>query len=240
MKAKFVIIVLSIYISLLFQICCSPVNKYRHKEDFSIWENDIKKFEFLDSTEEYPEKSILFAGSSSIRLWLTIKEDMAPYPVIQRGYGGAKLSDFAYYAERIIYPHQFKAIVLFIANDISGSEYDKTPEEVAELFKYILKVIRKKYPEIPVFWIQITPTWSRWEVWEEINQANELIKNICEKSPNTCYIKTSHYFLNEKGIPKKELFIEDNLHLNREGYKIWTDIIKNELDKYLNKDFYKG
>ena len=56
---------------------------------------------------------------------------MAPYPVIQRGYGGARLSDFAVYADRIISPHPCRAIVLFVANDITGSKSDKSPREVA-------------------------------------------------------------------------------------------------------------
>ena len=98
------------------------------------------------------------AGSSSIRLWETLQEDMAPYPVIQRGYGGARLSDFAVYAERILHPHENSGIVLFIANDIAGTENDKTPREVLGLFKNVVKTIRKKFPDTAVFWIGITPT----------------------------------------------------------------------------------
>ena len=86
----------------------------------------MQKFEALDQRENYPDNSVIFAGSSSIRLWETLEEDMAPYPVIQRGYGGARLSDFAVYAERILYHHKNSGIVLFIANDIAGTENDKT------------------------------------------------------------------------------------------------------------------
>ena len=48
-----------------------------------------------------------------------LEKDMAPYSVIQRGFGGSKLSDFAVYADRIFAPHPCKAIVLFVANDIT-------------------------------------------------------------------------------------------------------------------------
>ena len=110
---------------------CSPLGKYRNLPEVKSWENDIKNFEQLDNTEKYQDDAILFAGSSSIRLWTTLEKDMAPYHVIQRGYGGAKLSDFAVYARRIFDPHPCKAIVIFVANDITGTEQDKTPEEVA-------------------------------------------------------------------------------------------------------------
>ncbi len=85
----------------LILLSCSPVSKYRNLPEVLSWENDIRNFEQLDKTVKYPDDAILFAGSSSIRLWSTLENDMAPYHIIQRGYGGAKLSDFAVYAKRI-------------------------------------------------------------------------------------------------------------------------------------------
>jgi lysophospholipase L1-like esterase len=46
------------------------------------WDGAIKKFEMLDKRSDYAADSILFIGSSSIRLWETLGRDMAPYPVI--------------------------------------------------------------------------------------------------------------------------------------------------------------
>lgn len=223
-------ILLSIAFALL---SCSPIRKYENLPEVKAWENDIQKFEQLDKSETYPNDAILFAGSSSIRLWTTLERDMAPYPIIQRGYGGAKLSDFVVYADRIFDPHPCKAIVLFVANDITGSDQDKKPEEVASLFKNVLKTIRKLHPVTPVFWIEVTPTASRRKVWPEIQKANTLIKDICDKQRNTYFIKTDYAFLNENGAPKDELFRADKLHLTEKGYEVWTQIIKKELNNML-------
>lgn len=220
-------------ISLLLLVSCAPLSKYRDLPEVKEWESDIEKFEQLDVSKSYPSDAILFAGSSSIRLWSTIGKDMMPYNVIQRGYGGAKLSDFAVYADRIIYPHDCQAIVIFIANDISGGDNDKSPLEVSQLFKKTLYIIRRKYTDVPVFWISITPTPARWHVWPEIKEANEMIKKICEDHRNTYYIDTEKLFLTASGLPKNDLFIEDRLHLNSDGYAIWAGIIKNELNKIL-------
>jgi len=219
----------------LVLLSCSPVRKYQSLPEVKAWENDIKHFEQLDKSTTYPENSVLFAGSSSIRLWSTIDSDMAPYPVIQRGFGGSKLSDLCVYAERIIDPHPCAAIVLFVANDITGSKNDKTPEEVAALFRALLKTVRKTHPETPVFWIAVTPTRSRWQVWPVIQKESDLIRNICLSQKNTYFIKTDFAFLNENGVPKDELFREDKLHLTNAGYAVWTGIIKKELDKVLMK-----
>ncbi len=166
-------------IGFLYALICFPSQGQSPQTD--VWEKDIRRFEHLDSVEKYPANAVLFAGSSSIRLWSTLARDMAPYPVIQRGYGGAKLSDFSVFAGRIIYPHPCRAIVLFIANDITGSEADKTPEEVRDLFLNVLSTIRQKFPETPVFWIAITPTTLRWKAWPQIEKANMLIQKACKK-----------------------------------------------------------
>jgi hypothetical protein len=222
-----------ILLSFLFIISCAPLSKYRDLPEVKAWESEIEKFEQFDITKSYPSDAIMFAGSSSIRMWSTIGKDMLPYNVIQRGYGGAKLSDFAVYADRIIYPHPCQAIVIFIANDISGNDNDKSPLEVSQLFKKTLYIIRRKFADTPVFWISITPTPARWHVWPEIKEANGMIKEICESHRNTYYIDTEKYFTNPSGLPRSELFVEDKLHLNPEGYAIWTGIIKNELNEVL-------
>ena len=214
-------------------VSCSPVRKYRSLPEVQAWENDIKQFEQLDKSESYPPGSIMFAGSSSIRLWADLKSDMAPFPVIQRGYGGAKLSDFAVYADRIFDPHECKAIVIFIANDITGSENDKTPEEVLALYKSVIKTIRKNHKETPVFWIAITPTSSRWKAWPEIQKANDLIRDYCNSNKNLYFIKTDYAFLGPDGRPMDELFRDDLLHLNNKGYQVWNQIIKKELSQIL-------
>jgi hypothetical protein len=214
-------------------LSCNPLRHYKDSPQVINWENDIQVFEHLDRSETYPERSVLFTGSSSIRLWENLPEDMAPYPVIRRGYGGAKLSDFAVFAERIIYPHSLSAIVLFIANDIAGNDADKPPKEVLRLFRYVIGSIRKEFPHTPVFWIEVTPTEARWEVWPEIQRANNLIRNYCQRYPDTYFIETGHRFLDEQGMPISELFLPDRLHLNERGYSLWTEIIKSELDRIL-------
>lgn len=220
-------------ITLILIVSCAPLSKYHELPEVKAWENEIEKFEQLDISKSYPSDAILFAGSSSIRLWSTIGKDMLPYNVIQRGYGGAKLSDFVVYADRITYPHPCQAIVIFIANDISGNDDDKSPLEVSQLFKKTLYIIRRKFKDTPVFWISVTPTPSRWHVWPEIQEANGMIKGICSKNKNTYYIGTEKYFLSSNGLPKSELFLTDKLHLNPDGYAVWSRIIKNELNTVL-------
>ena len=224
---------LAFIIVILFN-SCSITGKYKTEASVR-WSNDILKFEQLDKETKDPENAILFAGSSSIRLWSTLKEDVAPYPVIQRGFGGSKFSDLAVYTKEIVYPHQFRALVIFEANDITGDVADKSPEEVARLFRQIVRTVRRKYPEQPIFLFEITPTKSRWPVWPKISQANKLLRESCSALHNTYFIETSGDYLNREGEPREELFIQDKLHQNHDGDLIWGELVRKKLDEVLNK-----
>jgi len=220
-----------IFASLIFISTCIAQEKKVKPSDK--WEGEIAAFDKLNQTEKYPENSILFVGSSSIRLWSTLKEDMAPYPVIQRGFGGSNSPAVLQYIERIAYPHQFRAVVIFIANDITGSPNDLTPMESSANFGKIIKILRAKYKKQPIFIVEITPCLSRWKKWPVIQEDNTLLKNLCKKGKSLYFIETAKNYMNEKGEPRDELFREDHLHQNSEGYKIWTKLIKDEIDKRL-------
>lgn len=216
---------------LFFIFACSPNLEKKYASKKGPWEKEVSK---LIKEDPGPNpNAILFTGSSSIRLWNSIKEDMAPYQVIKKGYGGAHYSDFIHFTKDLIYPSQAKAICIFIANDITGDKQDITPKETLNLAKYTLNQIRQKYPDTPVFLIGITPNNSRWQVWDKQKEINALFSNFAAKTDKLFYIDTEKAFLNKKGIPNDGLFMADRLHLNREGYAIWASIIKDNLNKNL-------
>ena len=218
-------------LSLLFLASCTSTKNI--PESISKWEPEIAAFDKLNQSEKYPDNSILFLGSSSIRLWNTLGQELAPYPVIQRGFGGSNTPAVLHYTKRIVYPHKFQALVIFVANDITGSQNDLSPTESSENFRKIVRTIRGKFKQQPIFIVEITPSQSRWEKWSLIKQDNVRLKELCKKEKNLYFIETARSFLNEKSEPKNELFRDDFLHLNHNGYKIWGKLIKAELDKKL-------
>ncbi|QDV25085.1 GDSL-type esterase/lipase family protein [Aureliella helgolandensis] len=197
------------------------------------WEDDIQKLEALDQTEVDPEHAILFIGSSSIRLWEDMAEDLAPWPTIRRGYGGAKISDLAVFTERLVSPHKFDGLVIFVANDIVGKEDDKSAEEVVKLYDFIVSTVRKTHPHQPIFFVEITPTSSRFHAWDRIQEANSKIADYSKQKKNLHVIRTSSEFLTDQGVPNDALFREDHLHLNRDGYQLWAKLIDRELKRVI-------
>ena len=97
--------------------------------------DEIQKFEEADQQNGLTQNRILFTGSSSIRMWSTLKEDFAPMPVINRGFGGSTIPEVNHYAERIVHKYKPSLIVFYCGeNDISESH---PPAIVFQDFKNI-------------------------------------------------------------------------------------------------------
>jgi len=218
---------------ILSNLSCSPLIKYSQSN--RQFEEEVSFLEALDVEEKAGENDILFLGSSSIRLWDNIQEDMYPYSSVKRGYGGAHYHDLIHFSERLVQNHSPKAILIFVANDITGSDHstnlvgDLSPNEVKRLFNYNYKLIRRLHRHIPVFLIETTPTPKRWKSWSKILQANKKLERFCKQEPNLYFISTRDKFIGVNGLPIKSFFLPDELHLNIEGYKLWSAIIKSKL-----------
>tara|TARA_B110000285_G_C14959420_1_gene530891 strand:+ start:257 stop:970 length:714 start_codon:yes stop_codon:yes gene_type:complete len=221
-KCIFTISFCSIFVS------CISLKQYP-LESYGWAAPEIRQFEFLDKTVQYPDDAILFIGSSSIRLWSTLEQDMNPFSVIQRGYGGAHFRDLIFYTDRILANHAPELVVCFVANDIKGVAEDESPKKILRLIKYFEKQVRSKLPSTPIVFIEITPTSSRWKQWNDIQKVNELLKEYCTTKEDLYFVETAAAFLNKEGKPKDELFISDRLHLNSEGYVLWNQLIKKRL-----------
>ena len=209
--------------------------KGKNEEGVFRWEKEINAFDSLNKVEHYSDNAIMFLGSSYIRFWKNIREDIGYKEVIHRGFGGSNMRDVAYYVKRIVYPHKPKALFMYVGNDIVDSDKDKSPDQVFELFKYVVKVVREKYPTMPITWLQISPSPKRWRVWDKVTEANELIKAYCESNPNLYYIPSSDKFLGEDGKPIAKYYRDDNLHYNEDGYKVWGKNIKDKVKEISGK-----
>ncbi len=198
------------------------------------WEKDIAKFARLDESEPDPENAVMLLGSSSIRLWENAAEMLAPYPTIRRGYGGARYSDLVVFAKRLITPHEFRALVVFVANDITGSKEDRSVEAVRRMVMHVIEIAREHQPESPILLVEVTPTPSRFHVWKEIRELNAMLREVALTQPNVSFVSTAEYYLDNEDQPRAEFFRDDRLHQNTAGYQVWAELIRRELDNVLS------
>ncbi|MFK7730131.1 MAG: GDSL-type esterase/lipase family protein [Pseudomonadales bacterium] len=201
----------------------------RGSEDPLVWEADIVAFETAARSEPPPENAVVFVGSSSIRFWDSLVEDMAPIPVIQRGFGGAKLNDVVHYADRLVNVYQPSAVVIFAgSNDMTPGD-TKTPAQLLASYKQFVAKVRIHNPALPIYYIAITPSPRRWEIWPNAHAANAIIKEYSGATSGLFFIDTGQALMDADGEPDMANYRIDKLHLSEQGYKVWTRIVRAKL-----------
>jgi lysophospholipase L1-like esterase len=187
------------------------------------WEKDIAAFESSETASPVPKNAIVFVGSSSIRKWTSLATDFPHHHVINRGFGGSLLSDSVHFIDRLVLKHEPRFIVVYAGgNDINAN---KTPEDVFANFKALVGKVREKQPSTPIAYISIAGNPKRWSQVERVIQANALIEAYTKANPGLIFIDVFHQMLGPDGMPIQGIFSPDNLHMNEEGYKLWTAIV---------------
>ncbi len=194
--------------------------------DPQAWEASIRRFEARERLQPSPSEAVLFTGSSSITFWSSLEGDMAPMPVLNRGFGGAKIADMVHYAERIVLPCRPCAVVLYVGtNDIAWPR-PATPQQVFDGYKDFVQRIHAALPDLPIYFVSICPVPSRWRYCPLVKEANRLIEVYAQASPYLHYIDITTAFLGPDGQPDRRLFRSDRTHPTARGYEKWTAILK--------------
>ncbi|MCC7461583.1 MAG: hypothetical protein IT480_03870 [Gammaproteobacteria bacterium] len=184
---------------------------------------EIRRFREWDRRNSFPKDAVLFVGSSSIRMWPT-QEAFADWTVINRGFGGSSLADVNNYFDVVVKPFAAKAIVLDAGdNDIAGG---KSPQQVSADFDAFVKLVRATQATVPIYYLSIKPSASRWKHWPAMQEANALIKASCEAGEHLTFVDVGTPLLGENGEPRPELYLEDKLHLSEAGSAIWNKIMR--------------
>lgn len=189
------------------------------------FENAIKKFEQADAKAMPPEGAVLCVGSSSIRMWHgKLAEDLAPLTVIGRGFGGSNTNDLLYYADRIVIKYKPRAVVIYEGdNDVAQGV---KPPAILATHKLLLDKIEDELPGCRVYLLAVKPSIKRLEMWPKMTQVNAELAELADDRDSVTYIDIATPMLDANGQPRAELFIKDDLHLNRAGYELWRDTVR--------------
>ena len=188
------------------------------------WEQTLAVFDALDRERAPPPDGVLFVGSSSIRLWDSLQKDFAALPVvINRGFGGSKLSDCVRHLDRLVVPYRPRLVLVYAGdNDIAAG---RTAEDILARFRAFAEGVRASLPRTRIAFISIKPSPARARLIPEIRRANALVHDYVATVPNTQFIDVFTPMLAADGSPRPELFRADALHLSASGYELWRTVI---------------
>jgi len=170
---------------------------------------------------------MLFIGSSSIFFWKTMEQDFADVPgtILRNGRGSRTMADIAAHVQdEIIETHPDK--VLIYAGSIDLHDHDRTPQEVFDDFVGLCDAVHHVLPETPVYFISCKPSIAKWEGIELDQQLNAMVRALAEREKDIVYIDVWNPMLDFDGQPVEMFFAKDKNHLSKEGYKLWTRLIR--------------
>lgn len=174
-----------------------------------------------------PNIDVLFVGSSSVRMWKTLQQDMYPLRVVNNGFGGSTIRDIIYHYNILVKPYNPKKIVLYVENDVIPEDKLDT-QTLFEFFKIFCSKVHKDFPSATLYIVSLKPSPLRFGIYKEQCAINTLLKKYAGSQPLTKYIDVSSDMI-RNGQPDKRLFSEDMLHMNSDGYALWTRIIRKKI-----------
>lgn len=195
------------------------------------FDEEIESFRTWDEKNAIPDAPILFVGSSSICMWKSAV--LFPgLPVVNRGFGGAHISDMLFFKQDILLKYIKPACLVMYCgdNDVAGG---KSAERVVEDFNAWWTTVKEAFPRTSLVYIPIKPCPNRWNIWEEANKANMAIKSLCEEDSLLYYADTATPMLETGRPPADDLFIADKLHLSEKGYEMWTKVVQESINEAL-------
>src|SRR5215213_861478 len=197
--------------------------------DLSQWEPEIRAFEDADRQSPPPTGGIVFAGSSSIRLWKTVARDFAGLPVLNRGFGGSQIREVTAFADRIVIPYRPRLIVFYCgSNDVVSGR--AVPDVVGDLRAFVGK-IHAALPQTRLIYISVAPNPARWHLKDAWRDLNERTRAYTRTDGRLSFVDIWSEMLGASGEPRPELFVEDQLHMNERGYAIWARVLRPVVEK---------
>lgn len=216
-------------LTLVFISSCNFSLKSAPRPNPERFAKDIAKFK----EEKALKGGIVFTGSSSIRLWKTLKQDFPDLPVLNRGFGGSVANDLVVHFDTVVARHEPKLIVTYTGgNDLNAKLSAR--EAFADYTKFLNKV-HERLPKTRVIVTSVKIAEKRITQIPQVHELNRMLKNWTQGKDWVRYLDCTSYLADEQGKPIRKYYIKDLLHLNPEGYAEWKKI----LDPVLREEWAK-
>ena len=187
---------------------------------------EIKAFDELDRRNTPPKGAVLFVGSSSVRLWPTA-ERFPSLTVINRGFGGAHISDVNHYFDQTVRKYAASVVVFYAGDNDLGN--GKSSDRVFADYQAFVEKVHAAKPDTEIFFIAIKPSLARWKLWDTMKAFNERVRTFSSSRSRLHVVDVAPPMLGANGQPRPELFVEDGLHMTPAGYEIWTGLVSRAL-----------
>ena len=176
-----------------------------------------------DSIWDSSKETIVFTGSSSIRMWKNLETMFPNHQIINSGFGGSQSSDlYQYYQELILQYNPKKVFIYEGDNDVASK---KRTKDIIANTQQIVSKIKENNNATQVIIIAAKPSIARWNLKRRYRRLNKAFEKLCEQDSSLEYANVWDIMLDGKKV-RQDIFIGDGLHMNSKGYDLWFSVIK--------------
>ena len=187
------------------------------------WSKALAEFDAADLATPPKPGEVLFLGSSTIVDWDTARA-FPGIKVINRGVWSSSLGEAVLRVDRLVMPYAPRLIVVYAGeNDLNGGA---TSEQVAVDFERFTFAVHAKLPQTRIVFIGLKPSLARWTQIHRMRAANDLIRQFCGHDDRLAFVDVDGAMLGWDEKPRRELFVEDGLHLSAQGYALWNVLLR--------------
>ncbi|MEX2512807.1 MAG: GDSL-type esterase/lipase family protein [Cyclobacteriaceae bacterium] len=207
------IALLSLFIGLVHVVCAQDPERFK---------DQVQEIRATYPPNDYQDV-VLFTGSSTIRMWKCLQEDFPQHKIVNAGFGGSQASDLLHYTDELILDYSPTKVFIYEGdNDLSAG---KSIQKIIETLKLIVTQIHLEHPNTEIILISAKPSVARWELADKYRALNQEMKSYSLLTEKVRYANLWTVMLDDNRAPMKDIFLEDNLHMNQKGYTIWAKAI---------------
>lgn len=192
------------------------------------FEKEVMQIEqHTDSIWDQDRETIVFTGSSSIRFWNDIQARFPDHQVLNTGFGGSHFSDLAHFLDALILDYNPAKVFIYEGdNDIFAK---KRPRKILKTAQNILGQLQAIKPTMEIVLISAKPSISRWKFRGKYRRLNRKLEKLAQTTEGVDFVDVWYPMLDKRKV-KQDIFVEDGLHMNKKGYDIWYDVIKDYVE----------
>ncbi|MGB6153305.1 MAG: GDSL-type esterase/lipase family protein [Pricia sp.] len=207
----------------VLSVLCSIVF-WGNAQDSVLFKDEVDALQKKYDTVYTPnQNTIVFTGSSSIRMWADVDRRFPEHQIVNTGFGGSQASDLSYFIYDLILRFNPKKVFIYEGdNDVFAK---KRPNAIRRTIRQITDAIQRNDSTTQVVLIAAKPSIARWNLKRKYKRLNRKLQRLAADDPLVEFADVWNPMLEGKKV-KQDIFIEDGLHMNAKGYQIWYDVLK--------------
>jgi len=178
---------------------------------------------------------VLLVGSSNFRKWTNAVTDLAPLPVTNRAFGGSQTSHQLMFFDQVVPPCRPGLVVWYCgSNDIKGK---KDAASILGRTEEWISRVKQMDSATAVLLVSVIRAPQKHQDGQVavVDAVNGGYEEIARSKEGVFYVDVNPALQSPTGESRVELYVPDGLHLNGEGYRQMTTLLKPAIEKHWKK-----